>query len=256
MVYYRRKSTRSYGRKKRWYVNAGANLPFVGKTNVSFGTTKRARSLNATIKKVVRNTTAPKSYEEDILNTFTGGLKNNTIFTTNLSGQIVQGTDDDDRIGDVIHLKYLSMKGRLSQTLTDATERHYPTWWRFLLIKSDKEYTTGNAFGTGFGGTDLFKPYSTGSQLIYIPIDRQNVTVLKQWEYKMQSNTTLNSHTKICDLSTKLDMTIKFKDGTIFGKNNNLYLVVIFSNVNKATSDAIADSGLDLAWHVDFSDTK
>lgn len=259
---YRRFGRRRF-RKKRWYVSAGANLPFIGKTNVSFGSgakSKQKRAMYSIAKKVVRSTVEPKRFinrlDEET------GLTQNTVYTHNITELITKGTDDDNRIGERIHLKNLLVDYEVHGVFAgNALYDGYHKQFRILVIKSRHEFSTsGWDSGATFGSTELFE-HGHVNHFMKGPILKENVTVLfdKCITYQHPSKTDVNISNKNGVFNVPLDCTYQYNDqfatSSTFGKNWNLYLVLI-PHIPGGTTAESMQSEFNFAYHINFSDTK
>lgn len=252
-------------RGKRWYFNAGANLPFVGRTNVSFGTgSKQKRSMYNIAKKVVRSTVEPKRFIYNI-NGVTDTTQN-TIYTHNISQLIAKGTDDHQRIGERIHLKnlFVSMTAiAVNQGLEPQVYDKYPKQYRLLVLKARQEHT-GTDWISGFGSTELFEHEDSVSpnpnHFMKGPIQKENVTVLASKTVTFHKSSddsgmyrTFNQQV----FNVPLNMSFQYNDvsTSILGKWYNLYLVLI-PHIPGGSTAASMESEFNLAYHLNWSDTK
>jgi len=83
-------------------------------------------------------------------------ITNDSIYTFNLTARIQTGTEDGNRIGDSVNLTNLE---GFVKWYTDTEAAYYQL--RILVFWSGEEYDVSSTlFSTsGFGGTQLFKPY-------------------------------------------------------------------------------------------------
>lgn len=257
---YRRFGRRRF-HKKRWYVSAGANLPFIGKTNVSFGSgtkSKQKRAMYSIAKKVVRSTVEPKRFINNI-NEQTQLLQN-TIYTHNVTELIVKGTDDDNRIGERMHLKNLLIDYQFHGVQTgEAVWKGFKKQARLLVLRSRHEFTT-SGWGSGFGSTELMEQQHV-NHFMKGPILKENVTVLHDSLITYQSGS-LTDKAVSCKqgvINIPLNCTFQYNDqfatSSTFGKNWNLYIILI-PHIPGGTTSANSESEFNFGYHVNFSDTK
>jgi len=262
MVYRKRFGRKAVRKGKRWYFNAGAKLPFVGRTHVSFGTgSKQKRSMYNIAKKVVRSTVEPKRfvYAIDGVNDLTQA----TVYTHNITQLIAKGTDDVNRIGERIHFKNLLVDMTaiaIRQGLDPQVWQNYQKQYRLMVVKSRKEYTgTDWLSGASFGSTELFES-TNPNHFMTGPVLKENVTVLHSSLITYQKSgddsenyRTFNSHS----FNVPLNCTFQYNDQStsILGKWWNLYLILI-PHIPGGTTSGAMESEFNLHYHINFSDTK
>jgi len=209
--------TRTGGRlRKRWYFNAGANLPIIGKTNVSFGSGLQKRSIVNLVRRRLED-----PLHKTISNSNTNLLEN-TLYTVNLSGNIPQGDGDGNRSGDTIHIDALKIK--LHFNTQDVDNKQVPVEYRVMIVKHDVDGQGGSDawLSSTLGANDLF----FGNNLIICEqTNSKKVTVLYD---KICRITPQQNATSTCTLSEilRLNSTFTYKTGTNYGKFYNYYLVV------------------------------
>lgn len=263
MVYYKRSFRRRrfpIRRRKRWSLSGHIKTPFGYSAGLSFNSKRglQKRAMYGIAKKVVRNTVLPKTKEQAQFNVFVGGPqpKSGTIYTHNFLKYITQGTSDDDRVGDEIYVKNIAMNLKLSQTTTNANEKWHSMFWRVMVVSTPKEHNTTN-FDSGIGTSDIFHDFTDGNQIVAISVDKDlSCKVLFDKTYKLQTNSTITSMSKNCKINVNVNKPFRYKEGTVFGKYNNYYLLLIPLNENIATGIILNDSSCDLAYHINFSDSK
>jgi len=151
-------------------------------------------------------------------------ITNDTIFTFNLTARIDTGTEDGNRIGDSVNLNNLE---GFVKWYTDTEAAYYQL--RVIVFWSGEEYDlSGTLFSSsGFGGTQLFKPYSSfPCQGITNP---KAITVLH--DAFMEINSNLDGYED--GRSHRFNIPLKGQkfnyrqDLSKYGKTKNLYCVVI-----------------------------
>jgi len=88
---------------------------------------------------------------------FVDPMTHNTIYTYNVTAQVVPGTTVGTRQGDSIFLKGLNVKGNL---LTNDVSNGYQ--YRVMVLMSGEEYDAGSSFGIGVNGLGL-------GEIFYLP---------------------------------------------------------------------------------------
>lgn len=206
-------------KSKRWYFNAQATLPYIGKTGIGFGSGKAKRSLNNIVD---RRIVSQAESKRKIATTQTSGPTHNTIYTFNPFSNIGQGTDIFSRIGDEIHVTNfhvrLHFKGKGS-----VSQQSY----RLMLVKHEDEVlsSTDNYLSSGLGSTDLF--FTFQNALTSIP-DFKRIKVLHDEIIRVPKESTptqINSVDR--EYTFPFNKKINFKTGTNFAKTENYYLVII-----------------------------
>lgn len=249
-----------FRRRKRWYFSAGAKLPFIGKTNVSFGSGTKARkskrAMYSIAKKVVRSTVEPKRFIYAI-NEVTNWTQN-TIYTHNIMQLIAKGTDDDNRIGERIHLKNLLIDYQLHGVYQgNAVYDGYFKQVRFLVIRARQEHT-GTDWISGFGSSDIFEQNHV-NHFMKGPLLKENITVLydKLITFEKPSKTDYNVSVKQGVINIPLNCTFQYNDisTSITGKWWNLYLVAIPHIPGGSTAQTMSMES-NIGYHLNFSDTK
>lgn len=234
MKYVRRQNRFRRGRrlkKRSWYFNAGANLPFIGKTNIAFGTNKQKRS----IINVVR-----RGLEDPLHKLWSAAGTNilhNTLYTLNLTGNIPQGDTASSRSGDNIHLDALKL--RMLFTTDVATNKSVPKEYRIMVVRHDIEgQAASDAFASSTLGTsDLFQGNQTPC---FEHVNPKNCTVLYDKTCKLKPS--ISATNDLCEVSDiiRFNSTFTYKTNSNYGKMANYYLVLTSFEPGAATSATTA----------------
>lgn len=209
--------------RKRWYFNASANLPVVGRTSVSFGNEKVKRSLipmvKAIAKKTIRNTEEAKHY---LGSAALSVMNNDTIYTLPIHANIQQGDTDNSRDGDRIRFETLKLN------LSFESNQDAGTKFRVMLIKTRLQPGATYSFSSGpIGQTDIFylQPYKLANA---IP-DPKKCTVLFDNIYTLPANQITGVYKqKYEHLKIPLNTAFTYQtDSASYGKFHNYALVVI-----------------------------
>lgn len=206
--------------RKRWYLNAGATLPFVGKTTLSMGSSKFKRSVAA----IVRRQEDPlhKLWSKVGTAQPSQSMTHLTMYTVNLTGNIPQGTNDNSRQGDTIHLEAIKFK-LLFDTVT-STNKAAQKQYRVMIVKHDAEYLGGSdSFGSGLGATEIFHGNNAPA---YEQINSKLCTVLYDKLITVTPQISANNYLSCLSEIIRFNSPFIYKTGTNFGKMFNYYLVV------------------------------
>lgn len=152
-----------------------------------------------------------------------------TIYSSNLTAKISQGTSNIGRQGDQIFIMGCRFKGNY---FTAATANAYQ--FRILVGWSGEEYNPSQ-FGTSSGGTGLTAPEiflpSTGSNFgTTAVVNRKAFTVL--YDATVDSNSQVAGAVDVTHLERYIPINQKFAYQTLasqYGKTKNLYIVCIAS---------------------------
>jgi len=148
-------------------------------------------------------------------------MTHNTMYTYNVTGQIVQGDSNQDRDGDSINLEALKLRGFFD---TSATAGAYS--FRIIVGYSGEEYAATNFTTVGLTSGEVFLPNASNN--FTGVINPKAFTVI------FDSNVDINSQVAgASDISSMLK-TISLKrkfpyqaTASVFGKDVNLYVVVV-----------------------------
>lgn len=154
--------------------------------------------------------------------TFAGVIAN-TIYSYNLTAQILQGTTDGTRVGDTIYLTSYKCNLRWS---TAAPAAFYQL--RVLVVWCGEEYNPSTTvFSTaGLTAAELFVAGGPGFSISNI--NTKGVTVLQDTLLEINSNQNYYEDGTTLRMSIPLNQTFKYQQsGSTFGKTKNLYVVVI-----------------------------
>lgn len=145
-----------------------------------------------------------------------------TIYTHNLTADIVQGTTNATRIGDKIHLVEVKLNGRYTTAVTAGAYMA-----RVMLLWSGEEVNpTGLASGLGFG--ELFLPNTGADNVCQGIINPKAVTIVDDFTIDINSQITAVSDIVSFTRNIKLDLTHLYQaTGSVYGKTRSLYLVVV-----------------------------
>lgn len=207
--------------KKRWYFNAGANLPFLGRTSVAFGTSKSKRSIINTVRRGLEDP-MHKLWSAQGVSTPSSAVLQDTIYTINLTGNIPQGDTTFSRNGDNIHLDALKM--RILFNNAAAVNKAVPKHFRIMVVKSDIDAQgASDAWASGsLGASDLFQGNNTPC---FEHPNPKNVSVIYDKIVKFKPAISATNEAMEFSEILRLGSTFTYKTGTNYGKLHNLYLV-------------------------------
>jgi len=164
---------------------------------------------------------------------------NDSIWTQNMTAQIVQGTVDGARVGDEIHLNSLHFNG---QFLTDEVSGFYR--YRLLVGWSGEEFNpSGGALSTsGLASNQLF--VQGVSENVTGVVNTKAFTPILDVTYDINSQITSVIDGKTFRHVVPLNQKFKYQQssgaGNVYGKTKNLYMVIV---VKWITDSAPATNG-------------
>jgi len=199
-------------------------------------TQKRRRPANSsTLKQVIRSTQPAKHCP---INDSTATLTHNTLLTLGPTQFISVGSGRDQRIGDGIHL--LSMK--VSGIVTSVAASTASTQFRIITLWSGEEYTSAANFASGLGNSEIF----VNSGLAWQPNAISNpkaVTILDDRNIVLNNSITGVADLESFNYTVPLNTDFDYQTATsVFGKNRNLYIVVVGSIVGGVSGTTPAGS--------------
>lgn len=213
--------------RKRWYLSAGANLPFIGKTSFTAG--KRPYRKKTYRKKTTRGYIAnvaksimPANHK--IFNNSSTALTHNTIVSINVVSNIPQGTSENARHGDQIQLE--AIKYRIQLDKNPSINANARKVYRVMFIKLDALSGSGvDTWTATVGASDLF--HSTAVP-VHGLVNSKNVTVLLDRMVVMQPQLGSATHdTRFLSGTIPLKCKHVYKSSSNDGKYCNYYFVVI-----------------------------
>jgi len=149
----------------------------------------------------------------------------NTIYTWGPSQTIAKGTGDDQRIGDHVQLEALKLHYKVESNAAFDSAVQY----RIITLWSGEEFNVPVTLGSGLSASELFVTGSSAWQVLGV-CNPKAVTVLDDRTINLNNSITgvsdLESNFYTVQLGQKLDYQTA---GSIYGKNRNLYVVVIGS---------------------------
>lgn len=197
--------------------------------------TKPSKSFAKAVKKVILKTHETKKRYTFGINVGTA-VSNSDIkrwYGLNPLWHINQGTGDDDRIGDKIHVKGISLKGLFTQVSTGA--RPYPlhvtimAWW-------SKEDMSSGVLDPAFASSiyPRMKGFTTNIGSIIAFTDTEKITVAYKRRFTMQQDQYATSSygiwpEKWLDIYLPINKTIQYSaDNGGYLKGRNLYIGYMF----------------------------
>lgn len=172
-------------------------------------------------------------------------LGTTTLYYINPIQHVAKGTNEDQRVGDVM----TNVRLQLSMSYFHVGSNFIGTkMWdgsnlRVLVVKSHKRNTTlGNQWTatppTGGNFNGLFSNNFHGS---FAPVNLHDYTLL--------ADQTLSSHTNTTNINNGVPSTLRWNiplckrwqylDNDVYGKYNNIYVIITASNVDGTTTDTI-----------------
>lgn len=168
------------------------------------------------------------------------------IYTYNITQHVVQGTNDQQRIGDEIYLTYLAVKGNFFSASTAGAYQY-----RVAIIQSGEEYATANFTNGGLSAPELWLPdtddYSTQAQF-----NPKSVTVLH--DERIDINSTIPLTNDVAQFNFKVALNKKFQyqePNSDFGKKYSIYAVIygfVFGGTSYTTAVGQGSMSFDLGF--------
>lgn len=156
-------------KSKRWYLNASADIPFVGKGSLSVGNGMQRRALKNTLENLLLET------KTKLIEQFSFNCLHGTIITLPLLSNIPIAVGDAGRISDRIHVKSIRLNFYISQRASVASTATV-SLWRVILLKHTAEYGSGSdAWISGLGSTEVFQAGSTTFPTAFVDYDKCTV---------------------------------------------------------------------------------
>lgn len=207
----------------KWKLGLGVRTPF-GSGNISFDS-KVAKA----VKNIEIRNAEPK---HKIVTNLTQTMLHGTLYTYNILGNITQGTDYSNRIGDTIDLEHFRYKSHFYRTSTASNA----VWIRYWIIKHDTEVgTASDAYGTGINYSDI--------QLVASPsapcqiLDPKKCYVVQEDMFQLPTQDVASKVTSVCkDINLNFNhKRFTYKSSSNYASKGNYYLIVT-SHVEGGTS--------------------
>lgn len=219
--------------------------PYKGVGSQTLTTMKRQkRKSSHSFKGQMLKNSAAKHYPAFQLTT----IPHNAIYSGNVTAGVVQGTADNQRIGDQIHLAALKIRGSMQ---TPSNTGGYT--FRIIVGYSGEEYGSAG-FIPQLTAAELFLPTTTSNWTSNGIINPKAFTALYDQTLDLNSLTSDTIEVQSFAFTVQLDKDFPYQaSGSPYGKDKNLYVVVI--------ADKGAGSGLDIAtslamsWDLIFKET-
>lgn len=219
--------------------------PYKGVGTQTLTTQKRKRTKNShSFKGQMLKYSAAKHYPAFQLQ----ALPHNAIYSGNVTAGIVQGTADNQRIGDQIHLAALKIKGSMQ---TPTTTGGYT--FRIMVGYSGEEYPSAG-FTVQLTPAELFLPTTTTNWVTNGIVNPKAFTCLFDQTLDLNSLTSDTIEVQSFAFTVQLDKDFPYQAAASpYGKDKNLYVVVMADKGGGAGVD-IATS-LTMSWDLIFKET-
>ena len=199
-----------------------ANPTFAGKG--SAGSTVMRRRPAKSRKTFAKRVRSLAPYKHNTLNDTTNqtAMTHGTIYTTNLTSKVGQGTTNTDRIGDFIHPVSLKCRGVIN---TPATTGAFE--YRILVGYSGEEYNV-SASNAGLITSEIFLPSTGAGFTTNAIVNPKAFTCL--YDEVVDINSLVATASDLKSVAFTVPLAGKFpyqSTGSVFGKVKNLYMVVI-----------------------------
>jgi len=163
---------------------------------------------------------------------FSAGMAANTVYSYNVTGNIIQGDNDGQRTGDQVHLE--SISGKVTY-ITGVDSGFY--FMRFIVLYSGEEYTTSANFVTaGLAALEVFQNGGAGFA--------NTGTNPKACQVLHDELIQINSQIDLTEDGYTNDFYVNLKGAkfdyqslaSIYGKTKNLYLLVVADSSASGTT--------------------
>lgn len=182
-----------------------------------------------TFKKRLYDSTPAKHVLTSDNQTLVVGATHNTIYTCNLTANIVQGTGDNQRIGDSVELMSVKLNGLLSTNAAITTSCQY----RIIVGWSGEEYNLPATFGAGLTSAELFQGATGAAWKNTGIINPKAFTVLDDRIVTLNNSLNLVSEIQEFAYTVPINSTFPYQAaGSVFGKTRSLYVVFIACTLN------------------------
>lgn len=197
-----------------------------------------------------------KSFTRKVLNVFPAKhldgnsavtINNARVYTMNLTAQIGQGTGNNQREGDSVHLEALKLEGHFqSATASNAYK------FRLLIGYSGEEFGT-TIFATGsLSASEIFLPNTVGT-LANGVVNPKAFTVL--YDKVIDQNSQVEGDRVLTSLRDTIQLKANFPyqaATSVYGKFKNLYAVVVSYAPDVAID--VANGSVVLSYDLIFKD--
>lgn len=162
----------------------------------------------------------------------------NTIYTCNITANVIQGTSDAQRSGDTITTCALKLNGLVNSNAVSTAS----VQWRIIVGWSGEEYNLPATFSAaGLTQAELFEVGTGGNWRNTGIINPKGFTVLD--DRIITLNNSINGVADISEFAYTVPCSAKFPYQTVasvFGKTRNLYVVAIPCILGGATGVTVA----------------
>lgn len=185
---------------------------------------KKTKSASSSVKQIMlRSIDSHHSTISDGVNIVSdAGFTHNTMYTANITAAVTQGTANNNRLGDKIHLEKLIIEGIFAAPSTAGAYNY-----RIIVCWSGNEYgPTGLA--SGIGASELFLPNTAMSFLTNGITNPKGPTVL--WDSRYDVNSAISTTADIVTFRKTINLKQDFayeSSASAYGKYKNLYVVVM-----------------------------
>lgn len=174
------------------------------------------------------------------LNDITASLTHNTLLTLSPSQFISVGSGRDQRIGDSVHMLALKVNG----IVTSVAGSNSACQFRIMTLWSGEEYTSLTYFSSGLGNSEINLTGSHTWQTNAIT-NPKAVTVLDDRTIVLNNSISGVSDLETFNYTVPLNTNFDYQTATsVFGKNRNLYVVVVGSILGGTTGTTVSGSAV------------
>lgn len=175
-------------------------------------------------------------------------MAHNTLYSGNVTAGVVQGTADNQRVGDQIHLAAIKIRGSMqTPTVTGGYS------FRIIVGYSGEEYPTA-AFGTQLTTAEVFLPGTTNNWITNGIVNPKAFTAL--YDQTLDLNSLTSDTVEVQTFAFTVDLSKDFPyqaAASQYGKDKNLYVVVMACK--GAETMPLPATELALSWDLIFKET-
>lgn len=199
--------------------------------------------------RLLRNVSAKHCNTNDS-QTVKAPMTHNTIYTCNLTANVLNSTSDSGRIGDSIHVMALKVNALFTSPASTSSSCQL----RLLVGWSPAEFNLPATFGSGLGLTDIFEPGTGTNWTNTAIVSPKAFTVLDDRMITVNNNIASVSEIQELVYSVQIDSEFVYKTlSGIYGKKRNLYLVAI-ACISGGTPGSTAAGQLNASTDLIFKD--
>lgn len=207
----------------------------------------KKRKYNSFKQKVLALESAHHKVSNDT-STIIASATHNTVYTHNITAQVIQGTDNYTRIGDNVYLEAIKISGFYG---SDAALIHGQVF-RIMLFYADVQDNTGTTgFGSAIGTSKIFLDTTTSALTINGIVDPKKINVVYDSAHTMNHSLSSSIDVENLWINLQLQKSFTYQPSTVYGKNTNLYLAFTAGVAGGSTGTTVCGA-LNLSYDLIF----